>query len=824
MMKSVFAVLLTTLGLASTAFGAEASNNFIRIFMEDDLHLGVATTGGNPNIPSDDGKRLVFFLPGDRVNSSYSFLLINNQLAEIGDPADGTTTQAVTQVDAETIQGTFTTNRGSIAVQKTVRLTDEITGFPDNAEIRYRLTNQSSQNQSVGLRIMMDTLIGDNDGAAILFPGFPVSLNEQEFTNNAVPDFWYAFESTNLSDPGIIAQGTLAGFQATRPDRFGVGYWPNVNNNQSWDYPFNPNRPYVSPPPGDSAVLMWWNPTTLRPGDSVEFVTYYGLTFVTTCDDFLAVSLNSPAQLQGIGCNAWDPNPFSAAVTIDNPTGINVQDVQATLVLPAGLELDPAGQAATVPLGDLAAGDGTNTSWTVRANGAATGTLTMTVRVTAASVPGCVLDREIIVPALPTCTPTPTIPGSTPTPTPTSTPTPQRPLIRAAGWGTSVVQDCTGGEVDVFVLAQAAASASIERVELRFGTSVLVTLNDGDGDGFLSGRLSFPAGLPPGEYRLEMVAFDTLGQESTVWPFVPVQQCLPPVVPGAQRVSVAEFLRRVRESTRQERGIAADAPFIFAAGYWDTLLCEQPNAAEQLTLVAFTADTGGDVATVDLQVAGQNTGIALVDDGSQGDFAAGDGVYGLQFSSLTGPLPDDLLLELEATDAVGNASFRWPYITVEACTPTPTPTPPPVTFTPTSTPTPAMTATPTSTPTATPSRTPTLTPTATPVPLPDSCLWVGDQTFQRRNDFTFGEWVLLSPGRPTGLTVCNTFYAGDGSAPDFTGYTFRYDFGNGNVSDFSSSQLAYYIYPKSGTYTVSITLRAPGGAESTVTDTVTVRR
>lgn len=798
---------------AATRF-ERASNSFIEMVLSDELHFGLKTTGGDPAIPQDDNLPLIYLdtNPPDDPWSSYSHLLIDNQPVEIGDTSKGVITQAPVAVGPGQLTGAFRSNLGSILTEKTLTIVDTVTGQPDTVEIVYTLTNEDSRNHTVGLRIMLDTLIGTNDGAPVFIPGQPLSNFEQTYQGPTVPDFWYAFENNSVLNPGLVVQGTLAGFNATRPDRFAVGFWPSVNGGP-YNYVTDPTLAYADPTGtfSDSCVLMWFNPRTMVPGESVTYTTYYGLTSPTTCEDVLAVNLNAPNQLVTDGCAEWDPNPFSVALGVQNTTGGPVTGIEAEITLPPGLVLDPASQQATVPLGNIPGGGSANHVWTVRADGSATGTLNIQTLVTGNAVPDCDLNRDIEVPALPDCTPTPTqtgaptftpapssTPGPTATPTPTPTiPEPDLPRVRLGGFGDSVVTECGGGVVDVY----AQVDGPVDRVQLSYQGVVIAPLSP-IGGGVYTASFTLDPGIPPGQYLLEITAFDPGGQASAVWPYVPTQSCQSFPPPNANSHAAGGVFAN---ASVIERRAAPDAPRVFVAGYQDSVLCEEAGFPEDLTIGALVTDPANDVQTVEILFGGTSTGLSLVDDGSQSDFAANDGFYGFVIRDIATAFPSNVILEIEAVDDDGNASLRWPYLVVEPCTPTPVP----------STPTPVP---PTATPTPAP---PTATPTSTPLPANPYCLWAGDVSFNEQSIFQYGQWVALKPGRLSNSGCLTNFQAGNPTV-NFEGYRFRYEFGDGASEGFTTSQSAYYIYSARGTYEARIQVIAPDGREFLVTRQITI--
>jgi len=130
-------------------------------------------------------------------------------------------------------------------------------------------------------------------------------------------------------------------------------------------------------------------------------------------------------------------------------------------------------------------------------------------------------------------------------------------------------------------------------------------------------------------------------------------------------VRLRDALRR--ESASARAGIILDqtAPIIFVAGHWDSYLSASSGGPWTMLAVVFEEN----VSAVDVLYEGQPTGLRLQDDGSSGDWVAGDTIYSLGLD--LGPIGAALrlLLSLQVTDLAGNVSDVWPYLTVHPAPP-----------------------------------------------------------------------------------------------------------------------------------------------------------
>lgn len=208
------------------------------------------------------------------------------------------------------------------------------TGETGTLLIKYRFENFSSRAQSCGVLLLLDTMINTNDAAPIA-SSFGYSGVEQDFRlTHAMPDYWRAYEFSPDQPPGyLVGEGTLNGGEAIPPDRFCLGPYPRYSR-VIWEYTSTGGR-Y-----GDSAVLLWWYPKTVLPGERFEVATYYGLGLYTIHHGALNLNLMVPT-ITARGC-LFNPNPIEINLLVTNPRLSVAESVSATIFLQAGLTLDPS--------------------------------------------------------------------------------------------------------------------------------------------------------------------------------------------------------------------------------------------------------------------------------------------------------------------------------------------------------------------------------------------------------------------------------------------------------------------------------------------------
>jgi hypothetical protein len=230
----------------------------------------------------------------------------------------------------------------------------------DTCLVRYDLENKDGVAHEVGLRFLLDTFIGDNDGVPFLLPGADqLCSTKMEFQKATdVPDFIQAYENNDLKSPGTVAHVGLKVPGLDPPDRVTLSAWPNValgRRDRRCEQQFTrwevPVLDMNSLSPADSAVTIYWNERTLKPGERRSVGFSYGLGVVAGGEGGgnLAVTIGGSFAPEGeftVTAYVQDPVP-GQTVTLTLPDGFKLLggDAQQTVPQP------PAGAArATSPV------------------------------------------------------------------------------------------------------------------------------------------------------------------------------------------------------------------------------------------------------------------------------------------------------------------------------------------------------------------------------------------------------------------------------------------------------------------------------------------
>ncbi len=341
-------------------------NEYIAIVVnQSDNAMGrfaVETTGGDPARDDDENKPMIYGRPqpwpsfttvkidGD----NYVFGGETERRAGQGENYGGLVEEP--QLVGDSIITIF--ELGGLEVEQVLMFErSSTTGLYDTARIEYNMTNITDEDKPVGLRIMLDTMLGENDGAPFRIRDQAITTDTM-FEGDNLPSFYQSFDS--LTDPQVTSQGTFIGESVDTPDRVYMSNWGSLADG-AWDFNFNPGEEFVREGEFeiDSAIAMYWDPVNIEPGETLTYSTNYGLAGISMVPGLLSLGVTSPSEF-----SFSERNPeFPVVAYIENTAEITAENVVARLNLPDQLASDNIER----DLGDLEENEVTQVSWSVRA-------------------------------------------------------------------------------------------------------------------------------------------------------------------------------------------------------------------------------------------------------------------------------------------------------------------------------------------------------------------------------------------------------------------------------------------------------------------------
>jgi hypothetical protein len=288
-----------------------------------DGRFGLQTTTGNPDDPSDDGKKLTYSEQGI-TNNTRLFL-------------DGAT--PLFGSGGRILRGTGPSGPGRIECswqysdvvvdQLLEWVHGDLSGRLDTLLVTYSWRNVGTRPRNTGLRVMLDSLIGDNDGVPFIVPGQEgIVLDPQLYRGRQVPDFVRALERADLSNPGVIVDAGLRHPDSESPTEVILTHWPG--SDAEWAY--DTSAPFGT----DTAIGIYYEPRLLAPNAvrSVRFT--YGLGTISSTQSrnpSLSLTAGGPFRAGGkFWLVAIVQNPRSGQqVRVELPTGLTLAENETAL-------------------------------------------------------------------------------------------------------------------------------------------------------------------------------------------------------------------------------------------------------------------------------------------------------------------------------------------------------------------------------------------------------------------------------------------------------------------------------------------------------------
>jgi WD40 repeat protein/tRNA A-37 threonylcarbamoyl transferase component Bud32 len=166
---------------------------------------------------------------------------------------------------------------GKVHVSQTAKLVRDTRGLPQAVVIAYHIENQDDRPHVVGIRHTMDPMVTAEGGRFLALPGKEnVVASALELNGANVPSVLRIWEKRNPAGPGLTAHLALrAGPGQEPPDRVLLTRLPEPKLLASWT---------VEPSEftDDPAVILYWQPRALRPGERRVVGYRYGLVEVST--------------------------------------------------------------------------------------------------------------------------------------------------------------------------------------------------------------------------------------------------------------------------------------------------------------------------------------------------------------------------------------------------------------------------------------------------------------------------------------------------------------------------------------------------------------
>lgn len=374
-------------------------NEFIKLLVnnqnEDQGRFSIETTQGSPESSDDDNQLLIFGRPIPW--TSYTTILIDNKPYIFGGIDKKVSKRSGLKQNFGTVISQKITNTGIETkcnfgdidvIQKLSLLRNPSTQVKDSSLISYKIINNGTASHNVGIRIMLDTKLGTNDGAPFRI-GEDAIISEIQYTEKSILDYWQTFD--NLSSPNIIAQGTLL-FPEKKvfpPNKIALVNWGTLVDHP-WDFPYKKGRSFIRSGEleKDTALALYWTPKILQASETQDYNTIYGLGGLTMAAGELTIGITAPAEVA-----LSSKTEFLIVAYILNSGGFDSKNTTVHFELPKGFEIK--NKKSSINLGTLISGQTKQVPIKVKLKNAKVGKNTLKVRVSSDTLDDNEINRDI---------------------------------------------------------------------------------------------------------------------------------------------------------------------------------------------------------------------------------------------------------------------------------------------------------------------------------------------------------------------------------------------------------------------------------------------
>lgn len=257
----------------------------------------------------------------------------------------------------------------------------EITLLGDAVEIRLRLTGNDNATRRISVGFVLDPGFNPRATPSLLttgpffVPGRPLITRETELVTD-LPPFWVYTPAPDITE--LSLRGTIAPPEGPAPRRVVFALAPNLASalfGYGFDYRPDPFTEIFALN-ADSAVGVYWDPVTVGPGVSREFVVVFGLNrsfgdyrrpYSLTAQSVpsLSVELGDDPFTPEVETAFVSPNPFPVTASVYNAGSQPLSGVSLTLTLPTGFSFAP-GEVPTKSVPTVAPNGEQQVTWQVR--------------------------------------------------------------------------------------------------------------------------------------------------------------------------------------------------------------------------------------------------------------------------------------------------------------------------------------------------------------------------------------------------------------------------------------------------------------------------
>ncbi|MBI9100811.1 MAG: hypothetical protein JEY99_00220 [Spirochaetales bacterium] len=279
----------------STLFALETRNGQIKIVLDEEKG-----TFSIYKIATNGGEDLTFFVDEDTRTSSI-FMLIDNRVYRMGQNSGFTQSSELTENGARYIWE----NPAYKAILDFSFISSTGGTYSDGVKLNFSVENLSSAKHNIGVRILLDTYLGEDNGIHFNLPD--TEIKKETELKGSFPAWWKSdFVQVMMNSRG-----------STPPERVVFANWKRLNEN-SWFYESRSNRNFNLLPYSinDSAVSHYYEIKALEAGGIREINLYMGLLNDKGFQEMTARQSSAAAE-PIVNVDSGDQYNFLQAIQVD---------------------------------------------------------------------------------------------------------------------------------------------------------------------------------------------------------------------------------------------------------------------------------------------------------------------------------------------------------------------------------------------------------------------------------------------------------------------------------------------------------------------------
>jgi hypothetical protein len=221
---------------------------------------------------SSSTKYVPLFVDQDPRTSGIS-LVVNGKIYKLGDSTGFTETAE--RATGETMGGFKWSSRILEVILEFTPVSSAESGAAEGVRMRIRISNRSRNRLSVGLRLCLDTYLGEDNLSHFSSDRYEEIRRELTVTGSDMIRYWLSPSANAPSEVGLVC--ITEGREITPPDKIVFANWKRLND-ASWDYKTSSSRNFNLMPYSinDSAVCMYYDPVDIPARGDREIVLVMG--------------------------------------------------------------------------------------------------------------------------------------------------------------------------------------------------------------------------------------------------------------------------------------------------------------------------------------------------------------------------------------------------------------------------------------------------------------------------------------------------------------------------------------------------------------------